>query len=1024
MSRMRKVYKRYERWVLLGLVVFLLAIFSVPATCEGPVNQRGSYFLGGSYNVSPSERAELSDSEFDRVAGRYTNFQNALRMPTREFRQFVMGMKPDEAFKAAWSHQLAYDAGVHAGYRAGPRQTTTALEDLVGFALMFRSRLPFSDVNYQKFLAENYKGSPADFREAVEQVVIKDQFLYPIITAARYQVTYPEAYEAWKQERERVDLETIALPAEPFAELVRKEESTRGVLGEQEELLRRVVSTAASVRRVDAKVESVKSQAGSYPEKLSDIAGFNPAKDPWGGELRYTLVDGKPDVRSAGPDEAFDTADDITLETQRQLDTHANLYELGGKFKQRRIAAGVWPKSMEELKKGSESDRLPPLTRDINDGWDQPFIYTPGADDKADPTLASVGPDGQAGTADDLKVTLNAEEIVVSPGPGLAAFVRGDLKDPWGNDLRIDLRRAQPPTWRVTSAGADGDFAAADDNVVSGNDRELRAFFSGMRSDFIEPAKREFETLFVHLPLVSDAAMKRLWDAFPQYRPTDETKLFEEWRAYRGDVFYKAENPADAENGHGAQHARDVAPGATATLVPSKDVFPSELSKPEAKDEPAKDDAEPKKDDEEPKKDDEPAGDDPDADDRKEFNEKGWREILIRQKFFESLLNDVLTRVRTSATEAKTSAAALERWEKTKADVEAKQKAWDEAWKGKEAEASEPRPADFTDEKPAVTEELTLEGVLKAEFAELAASGVDGTPAALQYWKTPKPMTREEYEANANFGTGLQFELNRLAADGDYNNVPAQLATRLTKVLVRRLAYEPERQLEYDEVKDKVFDRWVQRRQMARAAERLAELKTEIEKAEADAGADTPEAKKKAADEALAAWSKKHGVEPLIERTGLFIGNVPPPAVPVTDDMDEATKAATERRNFIWRQGYGTVRAVEARQDTTSAEPGTFGRNVLQDPKIDDKGTGYAYLVRVADRVFPSKHEFSPRRYTEQLSKEVFGARESYTQFLRDQDGKLRQSLARWFDDMEWMQAKFDLQTNSELNVLEERKRR
>ncbi|MDF1701670.1 MAG: hypothetical protein P1V36_10990, partial [Planctomycetota bacterium] len=679
-------------------------------------------------------------------------------------------------------------------------------------------------------------------------------------------------------------------------------------------------------------------------------------------------------------------------------------------------ATGAWPKTIEELKKGSGNDRLPPLTRDINDGWDRPFVYTPGADDKAAPTLASNGPDGDAGTADDVRITLDADEITVTPGPGLAAFTQSDLRDAWDRPLRVALRRAQPPTWRVTSGGADGDFATAEDNLVSGNARELEAFFSSLRSEYTEDAKRVFETLFVHLPLVTDAAMRRLWEAYPQFRPTDEEQLFQDWRAYRGDVFYKAEDPADPTSGHGAELVKEVAPEATATLVPAKDVFPAELSKPDA----------PKK-DEEPKDGDDPKTDDadPDAEDRKVFLDKGWREIVIRQKFFEQLMNDVLTRVRDSAAAASKAQAALARWESAKETTEKAQKAWDAEWKGKEAEASQPRPADFADAKPEVPAELTLAGVLKDELGELVASGSDKTPAAIQYWKTPKPMTREEYEANANFGTGLQFELNRLKADGDYNSVPAQLFTRLTKVLVRRIAYQPQRQLEYDEVKDKVFDRWVERRQMIRAGDRLKNLQEALEKAASDLGDDaTDEAKAKAAADALAAWSKAEGVEPVVETTGLFIGNTPPPAIEVTDAMDAATKAATERRNFVWRQGYATVKPVQSRQDTTSAEPGTFGRRVLMDPVRDEEGTGFAFLVRVAERQYPSKHEFSPRRYVEFLSQAVFGDRRQFTKNLRDQEGRYNQTLAHWFDDMEWMQAKFDLQTNSELNVLEKRTRK
>ena len=1001
MSRMRKVYKQYERWVLLGLVILLLATFSITGatSCQndGP---RSTTHLGGTYLVAPGERAELSDEEFDVLVARWATLQQALRTPSREFRREAFGSGGQSRHRATWRHQIPYAAGQAAGYRAGPRQVSTAAEELVGFALQFGgSRLPYSDVNYKKFLAENYRGSETRFREGVGEIVVKDQFLYPIIQSSRYQVPYPEAYEAWKQERERVDLQSIALPAAPFAEVVRKRETTRLSIGELEELMRRVVSTAASVRRVHAKVEAVKEQAGSYPKSLGDIPNFNPAKDPWDGELRYTLDGDATDIRSAGPDKAFDTADDITMETQRQLDTHANLLDLGGKLKSRHAAIKAWPKSIDELKEGAEGGQLPLLTADILDGWKQPFVYTPGADASAAPTLASIGPDGQAGTADDLTITLDPDHIVVAPAGGLTAALPAAPNDAWGKAMRVELARANPPVWQIVSAGPDGDPDAADDNVTTGNERELRAYFNTVRTDHVEEAKREFETLFVHLPLVSDAAMKRLWEAYPQHRPTDEEELFTSWRAYRGDVFYKAQEPGDAEHGHGAQHARDVAPEAKPTLVPSKELFPADLAKPDA---PAKDD-EPKDDgakDDESKKD-----DDPDAEDRKTYREKGWREILIRQQFFERLLNDILKRVRESAAAVKKAEADLAAWEKKRDAAE--------------------DPTAFADPKPEVPAELTFESVLKDELGELVASGDELTPPAIQYWKTPKPMTRAEYEANPNFGTGLQYELNRLAADGDYNSVPAQLATRLTKVLVRRLAYTPQRQKEFEEVKDEIFDGWVERQQIQRARESLEELQKQIEEAEKALGDDaSDDAKATASSDAIAAWAKKVGVEPIVERTGLFIGSVPPPAVEVTDAMDADTKAAVERRNFLWRQGYATVRAAEGENEAQGAVPGTFGRRVLTDPVQDEKGTGHAYLVRVAERQFPSKHEFSPRRYTQYLNEAVFGDRRRMMGGLSTLNGRYPQALARWFDDMTWLEDTFELSTNAPLVDFDQKPRR
>ncbi|MDA1195863.1 MAG: hypothetical protein O2894_11845 [Planctomycetota bacterium] len=1034
MPRMKKLYRRYERWILLGLVVILLATFSITGAvnCEGP--QGGtSWHMGGSYKVSPTEREEVDDADFDRIFARWTNFQEALRMPTREFRRSVMAMQPDETFKGAWAHYLAHQAAVAAGYRAGERQVTTAVEDLVGFALMFRARLPFSDVNFQKFLVDNYRGSQAEFREGVAQIVIKDQFLYPIVNAARYQVSYADAYEEWKAERERVNLQSIAIPAEPFGALARKEELSRESIGVREDLLRHIVGAAGTVRRIAARVQSEFEKTGAFPETLAGIRDFGVVPDPWGQDLRYTVADKAADVRSAGPDKAFDTADDITVDTQKQLDTHANLFDLATKIKARRVGTGAWPADLDEMLKSAGDGRLPGLPAPILDGWGRAFLFTTSAEADGKPALMSQGPDGETGTADDITTTISADEVLVGPGPALALYLEGENQDAWGRPLRVTLQRAQPPTWRVESAGGDGDFAATADNLTTGNQVEIAAFFKGVRGDYTEEARRAFETLFVHLPLVSDAAMKRLWEKYPQHRPTDEEALFQDWRAYRGDTFYKSEDPRDATDGYGAALAREVSPEATPTLVPAADVFPADLARPGG----AKKDDEPKDDepkDDEPKddegkddegKDDEGKDDDPEASDRKEYTSKGWREVVIRQQFFERLLNDILTRCRASGDAVAKAQLALTGWELAKATRERSIAAWEATWAGKEDEATEARPVAFEDPAPEVPAEVTFESVLADELGDLIASGDENTPAAIQYWKTPEPMTREAYEAKKDFGTGLQFELNRLKSDGEYNVVPAQLHARLTKALVRRIAYTPQRQLEYAEVKDKVFDRWVEGRQMERAADRLKSLQEAILKAESDLGSEADAAAKAAAAaEAIATWATAEGVTPVVENSGLYLGATPPPAVEITDAMDAATKARAERRNLIWRQGYGAVRPSRSRQDSVTAEAGSFGRQVLKDAVIDGKGTGHAYLVRVLDRVYPSKAEFSPRRYTEHLGQAVFGDRGQFARNLRDQEGRFNQSLARWLDDMEWMQAKFDLQTNSELNVLEKRQKR
>ena len=587
------------------------------------------------------------------------------------------------------------------------------------------------------------------------------------------------------------------------------------------------------------------------------------------------------------------------------------------------------------------------------------------------------------------------------------------------------MARAQPPTWKVSSPGADG-VEGTEDDLTSGNAPELKIFFNTVRGDYAVPARRRFETLFVHLPLIGDETLKRLWEAYPQHRPTDEEKLYEYWRSYKGDqFFYRAEDPRDAEKGHGAELAKKIAPAAKATLVPAKDVFPASLDV-------AKKDEEPKKD--EPKTD-EPKTDEPtkeeappeDAADRKTFLEKGWREIVIRELFLENLLNDVLTRCRESHLAVSQATKKLAAWEQERAAYEQALADWEKANAGKPEADRAPKPTEPMAEKPVVPAQVTFESVLAGELKELVTPSEAGGVPAIQYWQTPTLMSREEWEKNENFGDGLQFELSRLKEDGEYNGIPAQLHRRLTKVLVRRLEFKDREPQEYEDVKDKVFDRFVELRQMDRAADALKKLQADAQAAISALGSEAnDEQKQETWDGVRTAWSEKLGNQALLESTGLFIGNVPPPPVEVEAEAPAQEKARLERRNYVWRAGYATVRPVDSKQDTVTAEPGTFGRSVLRDPVVDEKGTGYAFLIRVAERVYPSKDEFSPRRYTEHLSTVVFGdrSRMGRQRRLADHEGAIFKALDKWFGDIAWLKSTFDLQTNSDINKLEKDKNR
>jgi hypothetical protein len=63
-------------------------------------------------------------------------------------------------------------------------------------------------------------------------------------------------------------------------------------------------------------LETFRQARGRYPTEVEGLALCLPSgqvlrSDPWGHPYRYRLVAAKPEIRSAGPDGVFDTADDF-----------------------------------------------------------------------------------------------------------------------------------------------------------------------------------------------------------------------------------------------------------------------------------------------------------------------------------------------------------------------------------------------------------------------------------------------------------------------------------------------------------------------------------------------------------------------------------------------------------------------------------------------------------------------------------------------------------------------------------------
>ncbi|MFM8979740.1 MAG: hypothetical protein ACKOSS_04675, partial [Planctomycetia bacterium] len=255
--------------------------------------------------------------------------------------------------------------------------------------------------------------------------------------------------------------------------------------------------------------------------------------------------------------------------------------------------------------------------------------------------------------------------------------------------------------------------------------------------------------------------------------------------------------------------------------------------------------------------------------------------------------------------------------------------------------------------------------------------------------------------------------------DGDVSAVPIQLNQRQTKVVARTLAVTAERIPELAEVRDQVFERFLARKQLERAERELAAFQRDVQQREG--AAKEGETAEGAWNAALEAWKQaRPGAVVHDERTGLFIGSSVPTAARPGPGATAGEQAQLGRRNFVRQGGYGLVRRGEAKNDTTDASPGTFGRSMLRDDRPAPEGTGCAYLVRVAERTYPSKAEFSPRAYSEFLSRRVFGAQREQPRGMRmpvgARAGTINARVAAYLEELERLQPLFDLRTNTNLD--------
>jgi hypothetical protein len=974
MARLGKKIKDYERWVLIGVVIVILATITItgiaPGRCAGP-DARAD--LSGEFLAAPGKRVEVTGEEFVAAERRYWPFFQAIG-PTVRYLGTYDRPKRSDPVEETWAHLMLVHAARESGYRVSDDELAGGIRRLLsGGRRGAEADLLFDPKLYDRFVREYYRGTKLDFERTLREVMLKDKFLANVVDAGLLSESFEEAYEGFKGTRERVDLAYAGVPVAQLEERARVTEDARSVLADQERRLQDVAAAARAVRDATARVEDEwKGAHGAYPKDEAELlagrdgkpAGFEKMpEDPWKRPLRYATSGEDATFTSAGAD-AEDAADDVAIADVRELQALGVLHAAATALVEWQGATKSFPDSLDRLTTVPESAdgrrTLPPLPAVPKDPWGRELVYEPGAATPpgdgpdpapaAKPVLLSTGADGERGTADDLAAEVSPGKAVVRPGPRISRFLL-DRLDPWGHAPVVSLRA--PDTWafRVSSPGPDGVLGNEDD--LEGNANDLRMFFESVSLEFELEARREFEAVYVHFPRVPDEIFRAAWDRFPKYRPKEEgpNDPFARFENLEGVYYFPTverdgktveTDPADPKDGHGAAL---VPEGTRGWLVPSHEAFGEGYV------------AEP------PPRENEPLW--------RVYVEKGWRRILLREQFFEALLFDWLQQAR---------------------DAAQKHAAW-AAGDGKEPEPE------------------------KKTFATLLASVADLQPSAseheagarfLDHYRTAEPLTRSEWEALPSVGDmQVSTALQQLPTADSYARLPTVIKGSAARAILHGISSSPQRTPEIDEpgVREKVWPRYLR----TRAAE-LA--KEELRRVHRTRAADLPiaDAVRRAAEERKFEWFEG--------RTGLFLAAEMPAPLRLPESMPDEEKRRLAREHFVRRQGYATVRPIGG----GAATVGDVGRYPIADLEGED-ATEAAYLVQVAAREDAPRQEFGARQYAEALDPRMPRGARALGGADRDPAG-LASRVQRFYGDFERLRRTFDLRTKTPIEREPEREPR
>jgi len=239
MSKMRTLIERYEKWMMIALVVFLMVIFTATSDIQSAfmgTDERaaGADDVIGSFYVVPDQKVEITN-------GRYAQARLALRV----MQDITRGPSADDvSVLDVWSHLILSEAARQEGIHVSDRDLVNTMKGVNrGLAALMADR-----ENYTDWVRTRYRINLQQFEEAFREALtaLRVRELHADTFGVAPPATRKELVERHAPGSfEYVDVSWGSLDASQFADVVAKEFETAA---DKDKLLKEFFETDPSVK--------------------------------------------------------------------------------------------------------------------------------------------------------------------------------------------------------------------------------------------------------------------------------------------------------------------------------------------------------------------------------------------------------------------------------------------------------------------------------------------------------------------------------------------------------------------------------------------------------------------------------------------------------------------------------------------------------------------------------------------------------------------------------------------------------